>query len=131
MIGRSQAQAIMEDARIALEAVAKKHNTTLGKISASYEVAGVKIGVQFNAVSETGESLSREFQALKREYPTLAGQTMFVTWQGRNLRVTFNGYNSNAPTYPIMCIIDGSPKKAPRSLAQAALITGVPVKVVA
>jgi hypothetical protein len=128
MINRSTARDIMNDVRAALESVAKKHNTTLGNINASYEMNGVRISVQFNALSDGGESLSREYQTLKRLYPVLAGETFFVMWQGKSMQVQFTGYNSNAPTYPILCNIDGAPKRAPVSLAEAAVRNGVPVK---
>lgn len=109
-MSRATAKRIAQDAMAALQSVADDHGLTLTEKPGTLGLAGqLTFKVDFCQKSDEGVAVTKEFAALERIKPGVAGKTFYIAGIGY---VTLTGYNSRAKKYTVNYTLEGKRFKA-------------------
>jgi len=121
-ITKDRARSIMEDARHALEEVARKHEVEVGALRARFSTSALTLRCELARVNEDGDAETKHWTEYKRRAiidPQLdpAALGTIRTWGGVTYRIT--GYRPRSTRYPIQAerTRDGKTFRLPKRIA--------------
>lgn len=96
---RQKCQMIGQEAKAALEAVARKHNLTVIYKGGSYDDTNTTLKFLFADETTDGTAMTPEFKALRELYPEIAGYEFYIPGKGYVKPI---GWNARARSYPVV-----------------------------